>query len=53
MHYYSVFKDQPDFEANRNAIARESVCQSSCPSRSFQFETGDCRRAETDAPGIR
>ncbi len=34
MHYYSVFKDQPDFEANLNNTARLRTCQSSGPSHS-------------------
>ena len=27
MHYYSVFKDQPDFEAKLNLTARPRPCQ--------------------------
>jgi len=36
MHYYSVFKDQPDFEAKLKSTARPWPCQHPNPSQSTQ-----------------
>ena len=57
MHYYSVFKDQPDFEAKLNPTARPRPCQIAMSNRYRHcvpsYPCGRSGRAEFNAPGAR